>query len=814
MKISYNWINNYIDLQGISIETLSEILTTLGLEVASVEKTETIKGGLKGVVVGEVMEAQKHPNADKLSITKVDIGQDKLLDIVCGAPNVAAGQKVMVATPGTILYGKDDEKLEIKKGMIRGLPSEGMICAEDELGVGEDHTGIMVLPADTKTGTSAKEYFEIEEDWVFEIELTPNRSDATSHIGVARDLAAYLKVNHGHNGELILPDINAFHIDNNSAPVKVILEDSERCPRYCGITITEIKIKESPAWLKNRLLSIGSRPINNIVDITNFVLHELGQPLHAFDADKISEKTLRIKTLKKDSLFVTLDETERKLREEDLMICGGNSEPLCLGGVFGGLESGVSDNTKSIFLESAYFNPKSIRLSSMKHNLRTDAALIFEKGADPDMTVFALKRAALLIKELADAKISSEITDIYPKKIELVHVEVKYNNVNRLIGINLNTEEIDFILDALSFKVISQTDSSVVVEIPGNKYDVTREADVIEEILRIYGLNKVPIPAKIAISVNLSETREKYKIRNYLADYLINQGFYEAMSLSLTESEKYNRFFNQDKDNYIFINNTSNVNLNIMRPEMMLCGLDNLRFNLNRQIRDISMFEFGKSYQHSGQEIKEKEYLSFYMTGKKFDESWNAGNDKKIDFYSMKAHVDNIFSKLNISKIQTTPIENDNRYDYGIQVFKGNMTLGSYGRVNPVLAETMDVKQEVFYCELDLDNLIKYSENKMHVEEISKFPTSRRDVALVIDKKIKFEDIEKTAAKILKKILKSVNLFDVYKNDEQLGQGKISYAISLIFEDKTRTLQDREIEKELGKFLYVMEKEYGAKIRK
>ncbi|MBK7096555.1 MAG: phenylalanine--tRNA ligase subunit beta [Saprospiraceae bacterium] len=814
MKISYNWISNYIDLQGISIEALSDILTTLGLEVASVEKTETIKGGLKGVMVGEVIEAKKHPNADKLSVTKVDIGKERLLDIVCGAPNVAAGQKVLVATPGTIIYGKNDEKFEIKKGVIRGLPSEGMICAEDELGIGEDHTGIIVLPAETKTGMPAKDYFRIEEDYVFEIELTPNRSDATSHIGVARDLAAYLKINHGHTGQVNLPDISDFGIDNNDKSISVIVENSERCPRYSGLTLTDLQIKESPSWLKNRLLSIGARPINNIVDITNFVLHELGQPLHAFDAEKISGNTLRIKTLKKDTSFVTLDETVRKLREEDLMICDDKSSPLCLGGVFGGLESGVSDSTTSIFLESAYFNPKSIRLSSMKHNLRTDAALIFEKGADPDMSLFALKRAAMLIRELAGAKISSEITDIYPVKIELAQVEIKYKNVNRLIGIDLDNEEVKKILHALSFRVISETDISVIVEIPGNKYDVTREADVIEEILRIYGLNKVPIPAKVAISVNLTETKEKYKVRNYLSEYLSNQGFYEAMSLSLTESEKYNRLLEIDNDKYIYINNTSNVNLNIMRPEMMLCGLENLRFNLNRQNRDIPMYEFGRSYQYSGQEIKEREYLSFYMTGKKFDESWNADNNKKFDFYSLKAHVDNIFAKLNLSKMQTSAIEIDNRFDYGIQVMKGNLPLGSYGKVNPELANGLDVKQEVFYCELDLDNLIKFSESKMHVEEISKFPTSRRDVALVIDKKIRFEDIEKTASKILKKILKSVNLFDVYKNDEQLGKDKISYAISLVFEDKTRTLQDKEIEKELGKFLYVMENEYGAKIRK
>lgn len=814
MKISYNWLNDYIDLQGISIESISDILTTLGLEVASVEKTETIKGGLKGVVVGEVKEAQKHPNADKLSITKVDIGQEKLLDIVCGAPNVAAGQKVMVATAGTMLYGKNDEKFEIKKGVIRGLPSEGMICAEDELGIGDDHAGILVLPDDTRIGTSAKEYFEIEEDWVFEVELTPNRSDATSHIGVARDLAAYLQVNHGKDGFVKMPNINSFHIDNKSKTIEVEVENPDRCPRYSGLTITEVKIKESPAWLKNRLLAIGSRPINNIVDITNYVLHELGQPLHAFDADKINGNKLRIKTLAKDTKFVSLDEVERKLRDEDLMICDNDSNPLCLGGVFGGLDSGVSESTTSIFLESAYFNPKSIRISSMKHNLRTDAALIFEKGADPEMTLFALKRAALLMQELADAKVSSDITDIYPEPIKNAVVVVSYAKINSLIGLELDKNEIITIIKALKFKILSETDQNITVEIPGSKYDVTREVDVIEDILRIYGLNKVPIPQKVAISINVVEETEKYKVRNHVSEYFVNEGFFEAMSLSLGESEKYLKYLNIENEKLIYINNTSNVNLNIMRPELMLSCLENLKFNINRQIRDINMFEFGRSYQFVKGDIYEREFLSFYTTGKRYDESWNMDKSRKNDFYTIKAHVNNLLLKVNVGKTQLTEIENDNRFEYGMSVVKNNILIGSFGKVNKQLSENLDVKQEVFYCEFDFENLLKFSENRILNEEISKYPVSRRDVAFVIDNSVKFDTIEKTAQKILKKLLKEVNLFDVYKNDDQLGKDKVSYAVSLIFEDKTKTLQDKEIEKELGKFLYVMEKEYGATVRK
>jgi phenylalanyl-tRNA synthetase beta chain len=814
MNISYNWLKNYIDIDGLSIETISEILTTLGLEVASVNKTETVKGGLRGVVIGKVLEVSKHPNADKLTATRVDIGGPEILDIVCGAPNVAAGQKVLVATPGTTLYRKNDETVEIRKGNIRGVPSEGMICAEDELGIGDDHTGIIVLPEAAEVGTAASEYYQIEKDYLFEIDLTPNRSDATSHIGVARDLAAYLRINHDHNGEVKMPDISHFSIDDKTRQIEVILENPERCPRYAGITLTGVRIQESPNWLKNRLISIGLKPINNVVDITNFVLHELGQPLHAFDADKIAGDKLRIKTLADNTPFLCLDEVERKLRDEDLMICDNQSNPLCMGGVFGGLDSGVSGSTTSIFLESAYFNPKSVRISSMKHNLRTDAAMIFEKGADPEMTIFALKRAAMLIKELSGAKISSEIADEYPHPIVRAQVTLKYQKANSLIGVELEAEEIKTILNALNFKITGEDNISVTMEIPGNKYDVTREADVIEEILRIYGLNRVPIPSKVSISVNVTEDTDRQKMRNYISDYLTDQGFFEAMSISLANSEKYRKLLDFDDEKLIYINNTSNANLNIMRPELMLSCLENLRFNMNRQMKDIAMYEFGKSYQFKGSEISEREILSFYITGKKHEESWNTDNNRKVDFYTIKAQLNNIFAKLNINKPQFIAEEDDKRFDYGMKVLKSNIALGIFGKVNAKLADKMDIKQEVFYCELDFENLLKVSESKMHVEEISRFPVSRRDLALIIDSDHKFEEIEKIAFKTLKKILKSVNLFDVYKNDEQLGKDKISYAISFIFEDKTKTLEDKVIDKELSKFIYQMENQFGARIRK
>ena len=814
MKISLNWLKNYINLDGLKVEEISEILTALGLEVEGFEKVESIKGGLKGIIVGEVQSASKHPNADKLSVTKVDMGSGELLDIVCGAPNVAAGQKVLVATIGSVLYSDEGEEWVIKKGKIRGEVSEGMICAEDELGLGDSHDGIMVLDESVQAGTKASDYFNIEEDYVYDIDLTPNRSDATSHIGVAKDLAAYLKINNNHSGEVILPDVSSFNKDSDSLKIDVIVEDENRCPRYCGVTISDIEIKESPEWLKNKLKSIGVKTINNIVDITNFVLHEFGQPLHAFDADKVAGKTLRIKTLAKDTLFKTLDDVDIKLRAEDLMICDNNSAPMCLGGVYGGIDSGVSDTTHNIFLESAYFDPTSIRVSSMKHNLRTDAAMVFEKGADPSMTILALKRAAILMKELANATISSDITDVYPKEINPAEIEVNYDHINRLIGLDMPVDEIKNIFDALNFEIIKEDKESVLIKIPTNKADVTREADVIEEVLRIYGLNNVPIPAKVAISVNHSEGKENYKVRNYLADYLTNQGFYEAMSLSLAESEKYKSVLNYSEEQLVFVNNTSNVNLNIMRPEMMLSGLENIKFNHNRQIKDVNLYEFGRSYFNHNDEIIEKEYLALFLTGKRNEESWNADSNKKVDFYTLKANIDNILTMMNAVKYQQSPIEDDSRFEYGIKFHNGNKVLANFGKVSSKVAKALGVKQEVFFGEIEFDNLINLSESKMHVSSISKYPTSRRDVAMIIDKKVKFADIEKLASKAIKKILKSVSLFDVYSNDDQLGKDNVSYAVSLIFEDKTKTLNDKVIDKGFKKFIYLLEQELGAKVRK
>lgn len=813
MKVSLNWLKQYLDI-NLSKEEISELLTGIGLEVEGMEEIESVKGGLKGVVIGHVKACGKHPEADRLSLTKVDIGSGEDLQIVCGAPNVAAGQKVVVATIGTVLYDADGKEFTIKKGKIRGEFSEGMICAQDELGLGTDHSGIIVLPEDAVVGTKASEYFNIENDVVYEIGLTPNRSDATCHTGVAKDLAAALKINRNHSGKVKMPDTTGFAADSNALPFSVVVENTEACPRYSAVTIKGVTVKESPDWLKNRLNAIGVRPINNIVDITNFVLHELGQPLHAFDADQIRGKKVIVKTLPEGTVFKSLDGVDRQLTATDLMICDGESNGMCIGGVFGGINSGVTEKTKNIFLESAHFNAKWIRRTSMHHQLRTDAASCFEKGSDPNVTVYALKRAAMLIRESAGGEIASEIVDLYPKVIEKVKVEVAYAKVNRLIGVEIPVADLKSILAALEMEVVSENEQRFTVAVPTNKADVTREADVIEEILRIYGFNKVPVSNQIRSAVTISKKPDPQKVKNTISELLIASGFNEIMAVSLTESRYFNETLPIDSSELVFVNNTANMHLDIMRPTMLFSGLEAVLHNQNRQYADLKLYEFGKSYRKTKDGFKENDHLTLFLTGLKNQESWLEKDTTEVNYYTLKAYVFNVLNRLGISNFQESAVA-DNIFSFGLKYHRGPENLVTYGKVQSSVLKKMDIKNAVFYAEFNWDAIINaLKKQKIEFAELSKFPSIRRDLALIIDNSVNFQDIAEIANKTGKNILKDVNLFNVYENEEKLGKGKKSYAVSFVFQDDSKTLQDKEIEKIMNKLIETYEGKLGAVIRR
>jgi len=817
MTISLNWLKQYIDLDLPPVE-LGDLLTNLGLEVEGMEETESIRGGLEGVVVGHVMEAWKHPNADKLTLTRVDTGSGEPLQIVCGAPNVAAGQKVLVATVGTTLYPIEGDPFKLKKGKIRGEVSEGMICAEDELGIGTGHSGILVLPEDTPAGMAGRDYFNIEKDVVYEIGLTPNRSDATCHLGVAKDLAAALKVQLGLPGEVRIPYVDNFKVANTSLPVEVIVENAEACPRYAGVSISGVTIGESPGWLKKRLLSIGVRPISNIVDITNFILHELGQPLHAFDLDEIAGRTVRVKTLPEGTKFTSLDEQERTLSGRDLMICDSNSSPLCIGGVFGGITSGVKETTRNIFLESAHFNAGWIRRSSTRHDLRTDAARVFEKGSDPNICVYALKRAAMMMVELAGGQIASEIVDVYPNPIAPAQVEVAYEYVNRLIGTNIPHSEIREILLALGMEIVAGNDDTFTVAVPTNKADVTRPADVVEEILRVYGLGNVPVPTQIRSSMVRNEYPQPGDVRNAIGDYLAANGFCEMMALSLSQSAYYNEVLPKENTSLVFVNNTSNVQLDIMRPTMLFSGLEAIVQNQNRQQADLKLFEFGKTYQKQtdGETNKyiEDQHLSLFITGLRSPESWRNTANSVVDFFTMKAFVDNVLHRLGISGYQDSDLKDD-VFSYGKMYHRGPQSLARFGKVQPKVCKKTGVKNEVFYADINWDALlVAQKKNSISLVELNRFPTVRRDLALVVGNSVKFADLAALAKKVGKKLLKEINLFDVFEDESKLGEGKKSYALSFIFENSTRTLQDKEIEKVMNQLIEAYETKLGAAVRR
>ena len=818
MKLSYNWLKQYIDLDVNPLE-LSTILTDIGLEVEGMEKFQSVKGGLEGVVIGEVLTCEHIANTDNLSYTTVKIG-DKILPIVCGAPNVAAGQKVLVATVGTVLYNGDKE-IKIKKAKIRGEVSEGMICAEDELGLGTSHDGIIVLPDDAPVGKPAKEYINIEEDWVFEIGLTPNRSDAASHIGSARDLVAGL--NHLKNTrkyKLHIPSVDDFKVDNHDLDIEVIVEDTEACPRYSGVTITGIEVKESPEWLKNRLSAIGLRSINNIVDITNYVLHETGQPLHAFDAEKIRGNKVIVRKLEENTPFVTLDEIERKLHPQDLMICH-EEEGMCIAGVFGGAESGVTQTTTSIFLESAYFDPAHIRKTSKRHTLQTDASFRFERGADPNITIYALKRAALLIKELADGKVSSEIKDVYPNPIKDWTLQINLDRINKLIGKKIDKKTTKNILQDLEIKILEENKNEMTLLVPTFKVDVKREVDIAEEILRIYGYNNVDIPEKVNISVNIRKKPDPEKVQNTISDYLVAQGFMEIINNSLTKSEYVEKNKEFDQNNSIKLLNPLSKDLDVLRQTLLFGGLEVINRNQNRKINDLKIFEFGKVYhrkpvadKYTGlKKYSEEKRLAIFATGRQEVENWNTSNNK-TDFYALKGIVESILKRLGIDRKNITLEETaDSNFTYNFEYKVNGKKLLHIAETDKKLLKQFDIKQPVFVADFNWDLILSLIPvHNIIYQPVSKFPSVRRDLALIIDKNTTFSQLKEIAHKAERKLLKEVGIFDIYEGDK-IPEGKKSYALSFILQDKNKTLTDKIIDKTMKRLLQAFEKEAGAKLR-
>ncbi|WNH12426.1 phenylalanine--tRNA ligase subunit beta [Thalassobellus suaedae] len=808
MKISYNWIKQFLKTDWTPEQT-SELLTDLGLEVEGIEAYQSVKGGLEGVVVGEVLTCVKHPNADKLKVTTVNIGLETPIQIVCGAPNVAAGQKVPVATIGTTLYTEEGEAWTIKKGKIRGEESHGMICAEDELGLGKSHDGILVLDDALKVGTLAADIFDIENDQVFEIGLTPNRADAMSHFGTARDLKAGL-VQKDINLELITPSVSAFHVDSRILKIDVDVKDKDLAPRYCGVTISGLKVKESPAWLQHRLKAIGLSPINNIVDATNYVLHDLGQPLHAFDAVKISGNKIEVKTLEAGTKFVTLDGVERELHEDDLMICD-EDKPMCIAGVFGGINSGVTETTTSIFLESAYFNPVSIRKTAKRHALNTDASFRFERGIDPNITGYALKRAALLIQELAGGEITSDIIDFYPNKIKDFEVRLSFENAEKLIGEEIPKETIKQILSSLDIKVNNVTETGLGLTVPAFRNDVNREADVIEEILRVYGYNNIKTTEKLNASISSTSRFEDYKIQNVIGNQLASQGFFEILSNSLT-TPNYAALSEQLKEehNISMLNPLSN-DLSVLRQSVLFSGLEALSFNINRKRADLKLFEFGKTYHGYNDKREEYKHLGLFVTGNQSQENWLSPS-KKSDFFYLKGTITTILERLGVSRFNEAPTGND-LFSEGLSFNQGKTKLVDFGIIKNSILKHFDISQEVLFADFNWDAILEIiKRNKITFKTIAKYPAVKRDFALLLDDNVSFESIYKLAKQSEKQLLKSVNLFDVYQG-KNLPQGKKSYAVSFTLQDENKTLNDKQIDKIMSKLQSSFETQLGAELR-
>jgi phenylalanyl-tRNA synthetase beta chain len=811
MKISYNWLKRYLKTDLSPFEAAA-LLTGGGLEVENFEKYESVKGGLEGLFVGEVRTKEKHPDADKLSICTVDMGNSKILTIVCGAANVAAGQKVIVAVEGSRLYPTEGDPFVIKKSKIRGQASEGMICAEDEIGLGKSHEGILVLDPSAVPGMPVREYFKMEEDTVFEIGLTPNRADAASHVGVARDLMALINstATADKKSELILPSNNAFALGPKGPAISVEVDDSAACPRYSGLTITGIQVKESPDWLKNCLKTIGLRPINNIVDITNYVLHELGQPLHAFDAAKIKGGKVIVKKCPEKTKFVTLDGVSRELSAEDLMICNAE-EPMCIAGVFGGIGSGVTEQTKNIFLESACFNPVSIRKSSRHHGLKTDASFRYERGTDPDITVFALKHAAVLITEIAGGSVSSDVTDIYPEPVLPFKVPFAFSNCRKLIGKDIDHELIRSIITSLGIVIDSEGNDTLLLAVPPRKVDVTRECDVVEEVLRIYGYNNVEIPTSLRASVAYTPKPDKVRIQKIVSDLLSENGFHEILCNSLTKAEYYESNAAFKPEQSIAVMNPLSSDLNVMRQSLLYSGLEVIAYNQNRKQNDLKLYEFGKTYLNSANGFHETMHLSLFMTGRKMPEGWNANNDA-VDFFSLKTVVMQILSRLGIKPGSVSEIK-DEIFASALQLDSSKKKIAEFGMLSKAVLKQTDLATGVFYADLNWDNILAVlSKKEIEYKEVPKFPTVRRDLALVLDKKVLFSEVEQLAFQYEKNFLKGVNLFDVFEG-EKLGHDKKSYALSFILQDTTATLTDKQIDKIMEKLMKAYTEKLGATIR-
>ncbi len=822
MKISYNWLKRYINVD-LSAQVVADLLTGCGLEVESVETYQSVKGGLKGILIGEVLTCQKHPDSDHLTLTTVNVGYTEPLRIVCGAPNVMPGQKVPVATVGTILFFNDKE-LTIRETKIRGELSQGMICAENELGLGDSHAGIMVLDPTAIPGTKGKDFFQMEDDFIFEIGLTPNRTDATSHIGVARDLTAVLN-NQPISGlsrkyELILPDVSGFKSDNSKRKIEIVLEDIKACPRYSGLTMTNVTVKESPQWLKNRLNAIKLRPINNIVDITNFILHEVGHPLHAFDADKITGDKVVVKKLPKGTHFLTLDDIDRELNDQDLMICN-EKEPMCIAGVFGGLNSGVTEQTRNLFLESAYFDPRTIRKTSKSQGLQTDASFRFERGADYNITVYALQRAALLIKEIAGGEISSEIIDVYPSPLANPVVQLQWSILDRLAGQVLERKTVMKIIVSLGIHVLSETSEGLRLEIPSYKADVLRDVDVIEEILRIYGYNNIDFSSAIKSSISFIDKPDREQVQNIVSDFLSSNGFFEIMNNSLTKSTYYKGNQKFRKNNIVKIFNPVSNDLDIMRQTLLFGGLESVIYNQNRKNPDVRFYEFGNVYftdpgitsDSSLEKYREEMHLSLFLAGQIIKENWNT-KQRNTDFYDLKGYINTILTKTGID-FSLLSFENisDDIFESGLVYIANNQQLVCFGGLKQGLLNEFDCKQQIFYADINWDLLLSILPLKdLQYKEIPKFPEVRRDLALLLDKSVSFTAILELAFKTETRLLKKVSLFDVY-DGERISDDKKSYALNFILQDELKTLKDEEIDRIMNNLIRIFEEELNAKIR-